>query len=192
MGVISRLYTFVNGAGNKIDAPQVNAELDQILGVLNGNIEAANIKDAVVTSQKLKPTVALVKQTSDLTLGTSLADVTGATTTLTIATSSVIFVTAVFNFRHYLANTETITMTGKVNIDGSDATQSAVLMYGSPGGEGSTRNQQATVAVNASANVSAGSRVVKLRAQYSGSLVGGFTPIVLAANTNFIVTVISQ
>lgn len=43
MGVISRLYTFVNGAGNKIDATQVNAELNQILGVLNGNVDNANL-----------------------------------------------------------------------------------------------------------------------------------------------------
>lgn len=51
MGVISRLYNFV--AGTPIVADQVDAEFDQILGVLNGNVDAANIANGTVGKAEL-------------------------------------------------------------------------------------------------------------------------------------------
>lgn len=51
MGVISRLYNFV--AGTPAVADQVDAEFDQILGVLNGNVDAANLAAGGVTKAKL-------------------------------------------------------------------------------------------------------------------------------------------
>jgi hypothetical protein len=43
MGLISRLYNFVSGT--VIDSEQVDAELNQILAVLNGGIDSANVTD---------------------------------------------------------------------------------------------------------------------------------------------------
>jgi hypothetical protein len=55
MGVISRLYNFV--AGTPAVADQVDAEFDQILGVLNGNVDAANLAAGAVTIPKLATAV---------------------------------------------------------------------------------------------------------------------------------------
>jgi hypothetical protein len=43
MGLISRLYNFVSGT--VIDSEQVDAEFNQILAVLNGGIDSANVTD---------------------------------------------------------------------------------------------------------------------------------------------------
>lgn len=45
MGLISRLYDFIN-VTQTADAEQVDAEFNQILGVLNGNIDNSNINTA--------------------------------------------------------------------------------------------------------------------------------------------------
>lgn len=44
MGLISRLFNFT--VGTAIDSEQVDAELNQILGVLNGSIDPANLSAA--------------------------------------------------------------------------------------------------------------------------------------------------
>lgn len=51
MGLISRLYNFVSGGA--IYSSEINAEYDQILAVLNGNIDGANIASSAVTESKL-------------------------------------------------------------------------------------------------------------------------------------------
>jgi hypothetical protein len=52
MGLISRLYNFANGA--TADAEQVDAELDQVLTLVNGNIENANVKSsAAIAGSKI-------------------------------------------------------------------------------------------------------------------------------------------
>lgn len=46
MGLIARLFNFT--AGTTVDSAQVNAEFNQILGLLNGNVDSANLKDGSV------------------------------------------------------------------------------------------------------------------------------------------------
>jgi hypothetical protein len=51
MGTITKTYTFANG--NVADGTHVNANFDQLFDVVNGNIEAANIKDGAVVEAKI-------------------------------------------------------------------------------------------------------------------------------------------
>jgi hypothetical protein len=51
VGVISRLYDFVAGHADRRRSGR--SELNQILGVLNGNIDQANLKNGEVTYAKL-------------------------------------------------------------------------------------------------------------------------------------------
>ena len=44
MGVVTKPYTFTNGVGNLIDAPQVNADFDTLYTLVNGNLQAVNLK----------------------------------------------------------------------------------------------------------------------------------------------------
>ena len=44
MGTVSKPYTFTNGVGNLIDAPQVNADFDTLYTLVNGNLQAVNLK----------------------------------------------------------------------------------------------------------------------------------------------------
>jgi hypothetical protein len=54
MGLISRLYNFVSGT--VIDSEQVDAEFNQILAVLNGGIDSANVTDGSLALADLSTT----------------------------------------------------------------------------------------------------------------------------------------
>ncbi len=43
MGIINKLYNWVDGPGNKILASEVNAEFQQIVNLVNGNLDGTNI-----------------------------------------------------------------------------------------------------------------------------------------------------
>lgn len=46
MGLVVKPYTFTNGPSNIIDAVQVNADLDTLYTLVNGQVEDANVKAA--------------------------------------------------------------------------------------------------------------------------------------------------
>jgi hypothetical protein len=54
MGIVSKLFTFTNGIGNKIDATQVNADFDTLYTLVNGNIDAANLAADSVGSSEIQ------------------------------------------------------------------------------------------------------------------------------------------
>jgi len=61
MGLINKLYTFANGTGNNVDATQINADFDTLYTAINGNIEAANIKNETITLAKLASAVKVIE-----------------------------------------------------------------------------------------------------------------------------------
>lgn len=72
MGILTRLFNFVNGT--TADAEQMDAELNQILSELNGNVDNANIKDnAGIEFSKLtgSPNGVTTAQINDLAVTTA-------------------------------------------------------------------------------------------------------------------------
>lgn len=67
MGTVVKPYTFTNGPGNIIDAVQVNADLDTLYAVVNGNLQAVNLKagDGLFDSYKTIASVAGRLQTGE-------------------------------------------------------------------------------------------------------------------------------
>lgn len=107
MGLITRLYNFANGA--VADAEQVDAELDQILTLVNGNIENVNIKaTAAISGTKLKVDTAadaLVAPfvTAPPKLKTGFQE-TGYYTILFSATAGAQFGASTVNFKTVMTN----------------------------------------------------------------------------------------
>lgn len=155
-------------------------------------VTTAKLADAAVTSAKLKPTVAFVAATSDLNLTTTAQDVTGATTTLTLATNSVVLATAVFDFNVSLSGGgEFIACEGYISLGGVDNVNPARWNQISLGGEGTRSNLRGTVVTQAATTPTAGSYTVKLRAKLGSSFFGN-QPVCRSAGTTLLVWVISQ
>lgn len=53
MGLVTKPYTFTNGAGNVIDADQVNDDLDTLYSLVNGNIDSDNLAANSVGSSEI-------------------------------------------------------------------------------------------------------------------------------------------
>jgi hypothetical protein len=61
MGLLTKSYTFTNGVGNNVDATQVNKDFDDLYTLVNGNIEAVNMKDGIITLAKLAAEVKVIE-----------------------------------------------------------------------------------------------------------------------------------
>lgn len=96
MGLINKLYTFVNGPGNLIDATQVNADLDALFTLLSGapsggtqgNLDYTNVSNGKWPSRVLAPTVGIQTSTTQLALTTAAQDQAGSSFTVTPAVAS--------------------------------------------------------------------------------------------------------
>jgi hypothetical protein len=76
MALINKPYTFTNGAGNAADGTQVNADFDTIYSLVNGNIEAVNMKDGIITLAKLASETKVIESVTHTPL-TSNYTITG-------------------------------------------------------------------------------------------------------------------
>lgn len=101
----------------------INGELDN--GNLSGSAEitGANLADAAVSSRKFKPTKGIVAAGGDLSLTGTMTDVPGTEKKLTAAVTSILYVTAIFEFEATEAGRS---MAGTLRVDSSDQTPRAV------------------------------------------------------------------
>ena len=83
MALLTKSYTFTNGIGNNVDAVQINKDFDDLYTLVNGNIEAVNIKDATITLAKLATEVKVIENVYHVNLATNYTVTAGWDTFLT-------------------------------------------------------------------------------------------------------------
>lgn len=71
MGLITKSYTFTNGVGNNVDATQINKDFDDLYTLVNGNLEAVNMKDGIITLLKLAAEVKVIESVTHTILTAS-------------------------------------------------------------------------------------------------------------------------
>lgn len=156
MAWISGLRSMV--AGQKAKAEDVNFNFDKLEELLNGAFQSGR-----------------VSCTSKPALGTSFTDITGASTTLTVARASILVAVATFD----VAIENEGLFTGNLNIDGT--TYADCTLFGDSGSN--SINSRSCVTQGYRAKLAAGSRTVKMVGKKSGAGIVG--EIFSTANTGF-------
>lgn len=178
--------------GTTADVADYNTPIQTIVDEINGQLDNDNIAsdaaiagsklaDDSVGSRKLAPTIILETCTGNVTTSsTTVADITGCTSTFTPAVASVAKVTAVFDSDPDTAND---LFSFFLDVDGVDASGAAVHQSATSG------NNRQSIAMTWLVALTAAAHTLKLQVQRSS---GSGTNTVRATNTVMLIELMSD